>query len=258
MVYSIHSDHAFFYDSKDAKKGAAQLPKGPLKVAINAEPDLMKLRLPMDEDDATPFADMVEYPGFWTFYQNLLGVQDPDPVVYYCFSNQIKEIKADLELAGIPFWEGLGNRPETIRSLNLQFGRGKSSYGHDVKIRVVPENAWDLFYFCQTFREATTAPNRPHGLALTYNGEAIAALMNRALSRLAVTRRKEWTKKERQELLTRQKGYCPCCGDKLDKYEIDHVNPLCRGGTNDVGNLQALCLPCHADGAGGDGQDAHH
>lgn len=26
---------------------------------------------------------------------------------------------------------------------------------------------------------------------------------------------------------------------------VDHITPLSEGGTNDAGNLQALCGPCH-------------
>ena len=32
----------------------------------------------------------------------------------------------------------------------------------------------------------------------------------------------------------------------MGKYEIDHKKPLCRGGTNDLDNLQALCPFYHA------------
>ena len=141
--------------------------------------------------------------------------------------------------SGIPVWEGLGNRPETTRSLNFKFGKGKSSYGYDVRIKVVPETAYELELFCWIFRERT-------GLKLDYNGEGVASLMNRALERLAISRRKDWSEYERKELLERQQHHCPGCGDKLSKYEIDHKKPLCRGGTNDLDNLQALCPFCHA------------
>ena len=247
MVFAIHSDHAFFYDKWDAKNGASQLHPGPIKVAINAEPETMRLRLPFDEDDATPFAEMVEYPGFWGCYEQMVGVQDPDPVVYWCYPNDIKEIKADMLEANIPFWESLGNRPETTRSLNFEFGKGNSRYGHPVKIRVVPENVFDFVDFCETFHEQTTSPSSPHGFMLTYNGEGMSALMCRSLERLAVSRRREWLQSEREAILTRQGHLCPGCGDRLcSKYHIDHEKPLSRGGTNELDNLQALCPLCHA------------
>ena len=30
-------------------------------------------------------------------------------------------------------------------------------------------------------------------------------------------------------------------------YEVDHIQPLSDGGTNERKNLRALCLPCHAE-----------
>lgn len=43
-------------------------------------------------------------------------------------------------------------------------------------------------------------------------------------------------------------GYvCPLKGKSFDEagYDIDHIVPLSEGGTNDVSNLQALCVSCH-------------
>ena len=31
------------------------------------------------------------------------------------------------------------------------------------------------------------------------------------------------------------------------RYEVDHAVPLFMGGRNDVSNLQALCVQCHAE-----------
>jgi len=39
---------------------------------------------------------------------------------------------------------------------------------------------------------------------------------------------------------------CKECNELLSaEYEVDHVLALCRGGSNEEGNLQALCPPCH-------------
>ncbi|MYF31199.1 MAG: HNH endonuclease [Gammaproteobacteria bacterium] len=55
--------------------------------------------------------------------------------------------------------------------------------------------------------------------------------------------RREW---ERLRLATlRRDGYaCQKCG-KRGRLEVDHKVPLQAGGTDDMSNLQALCLPCH-------------
>ncbi len=43
-----------------------------------------------------------------------------------------------------------------------------------------------------------------------------------------------------------QQWHCAICGSLLDaSYEIDHILPLYKGGTNAIENLQALCPNCH-------------
>ena len=43
-----------------------------------------------------------------------------------------------------------------------------------------------------------------------------------------------------------QKWRCASCQQVLvETYEIDHVKPLFKGGTNAESNLQALCKRCH-------------
>ena len=43
-----------------------------------------------------------------------------------------------------------------------------------------------------------------------------------------------------------QQWSCKLCNRMLDaSYEVDHIKPLYKGGTNDITNLQALCRNCH-------------
>ena len=45
---------------------------------------------------------------------------------------------------------------------------------------------------------------------------------------------------------SRQKWRCKKCKELLDfTYEIDHVVPLYKGGSNELNNLRALCRNCH-------------
>lgn len=47
-------------------------------------------------------------------------------------------------------------------------------------------------------------------------------------------------------LLERDGNICAWCGrEMLGNTQIDHVVPLCRGGTNDLKNLQVLCETCN-------------
>ena len=64
-------------------------------------------------------------------------------------------------------------------------------------------------------------------------------------SRLA-TKRPYITPLVKKRVAAGQKWRCASCKSLLDEtYEIDHVKPLFKGGTNRETNLQALCKRCH-------------
>jgi 5-methylcytosine-specific restriction endonuclease McrA len=53
-----------------------------------------------------------------------------------------------------------------------------------------------------------------------------------------------------QNLFSLQRGRCACCPSKLqtqgkEKYHVDHIISLARGGSNDKYNLQILCPSCN-------------
>jgi hypothetical protein len=47
----------------------------------------------------------------------------------------------------------------------------------------------------------------------------------------------------RTKVLTAQE--CAYCGDLLGPFEVDHVRPLSRGGTNNRANLACACVSCN-------------
>jgi 5-methylcytosine-specific restriction endonuclease McrA len=58
------------------------------------------------------------------------------------------------------------------------------------------------------------------------------------------------TRKQVAELFLRQDGKCPECSQKLHMKGNkpvcvdEHVNPLWRGGSNDLANRELWCVPC--------------
>lgn len=52
----------------------------------------------------------------------------------------------------------------------------------------------------------------------------------------------------RKRILTRDCGMCVPCRE-LERFslaeDVDHKVPVWEGGTDDDGNLQAICKPCH-------------
>ncbi|NDD64945.1 MAG: HNH endonuclease, partial [Acidobacteria bacterium] len=82
---------------------------------------------------------------------------------------------------------------------------------------------------------------------LEYKGDGLSGLMQRAFTALAITRRKLFNDEDRNAVKLRQDGKCAKCQDPIVKFEVDHITPLCQGGSNEPSNLQALCKPCHAD-----------
>jgi 5-methylcytosine-specific restriction endonuclease McrA len=72
----------------------------------------------------------------------------------------------------------------------------------------------------------------------------------RAISRNRHARKKAnggiHTEEDIQKQYANQKGRCYYCHAKVgDIYEVDHVIPLSRGGSNDISNLVIACILCN-------------
>ncbi|KIL36045.1 hypothetical protein SD71_10640 [Cohnella kolymensis] len=46
-------------------------------------------------------------------------------------------------------------------------------------------------------------------------------------------------------ILLRDDFTCQECGQTQGLLEIDHIVPIAQGGTNELNNLQVLCMPCN-------------
>lgn len=62
-----------------------------------------------------------------------------------------------------------------------------------------------------------------------------------------MSKRKSISKKTRFEVLKRDSFTCQYCSAKPPKVplEIDHINPISKGGTNDIDNLITSCFDCN-------------
>lgn len=54
-----------------------------------------------------------------------------------------------------------------------------------------------------------------------------------------------FTHEEFRDLCARYGNRCLCCGEQKP-LEPDHVKPIAKGGTNDIGNIQPLCRSCNS------------
>ena len=62
-----------------------------------------------------------------------------------------------------------------------------------------------------------------------------------------MSKRKQFSKTIRREVLDKTSGRCAYCGCPLpiNEMQIDHVIPLYNGGTNDIDNLLPSCRSCN-------------
>lgn len=52
------------------------------------------------------------------------------------------------------------------------------------------------------------------------------------------------TKAKRERVYARNGHRCVRCG-ATEPLSLDHIVPVSKGGTNDEGNLQTMCVPCN-------------
>ncbi len=62
-----------------------------------------------------------------------------------------------------------------------------------------------------------------------------------------MAKRKAFKSHKRQRIYNKTSGHCGYCGIRLeiDGFQIDHIYPLCRGGSNLDINLVASCPLCN-------------
>ncbi len=65
--------------------------------------------------------------------------------------------------------------------------------------------------------------------------------------RIRATERIPWSKGLKHRLMRRQNNICVYCGNRrtAPSFDIDHIVPVVRGGSNEESNLQVICKPCN-------------
>jgi 5-methylcytosine-specific restriction endonuclease McrA len=48
----------------------------------------------------------------------------------------------------------------------------------------------------------------------------------------------------RRVVFSMQENKCASCGS-IDNLTLDHIKPMRKGGTNEIGNFQILCFDCN-------------
>ena len=63
------------------------------------------------------------------------------------------------------------------------------------------------------------------------------------------TKRKHFSPLVSKQVAARQQFRCGICRRLFDDqlWDLDHIIPLFRGGSNDLSNVRALCRACHMD-----------
>lgn len=82
--------------------------------------------------------------------------------------------------------------------------------------------------------------------------DALYVALMQAMPVLRGVKRKQMPKANREAILAKTNGKCVYCGTKLtlqrgqsNSYHRDHVLPVARGGTDDIGNLVPSCQRCN-------------
>jgi hypothetical protein len=129
--------------------------------------------------------------------------------------------RADLLKILVDLWartmEDHGRRPRTT-----DFDR----YGLEVR-------PWNYVYRFGSWRKALVAASRFAGSGEVPEGES------------GRPRRVTFSFRVRFLILQRDLYRCCICKASGVKLEVDHIVPLSLGGSNDMDNLQALCVPCN-------------
>lgn len=83
--------------------------------------------------------------------------------------------------------------------------------------------------------------------ALAESEQARVALERTVRDLATQPRQRRVTERTKKRIASAQRWKCADCAELLSSaFQVDHVVPLWKGGSNDESNLRALCPNCHA------------
>lgn len=127
------------------------------------------------------------------------------------------------------------NNPELMRKINRESMR-KTREERPEKIK-----EWN-----KRFTEADPQRIRDYSLKWRKNNPEKVKVMDRNKKARRKNAIGKHTAKEIEELFSKQHGKCAICFISIhDQYHADHIEPLIRGGTNYIKNIQLCCPKCN-------------
>lgn len=137
------------------------------------------------------------------------------------------------------------NNPERVHQFKRRYKEANREKIREAGRRYSRENKDKLREYRKRYRQANPEKVREAARqAIKKNPESARARVRNRRARLR-TAEGTHTAVDIQAQIKRQRGRCFYCGCKLDKYHVDHVQPLSRGGSNDPSNLVIACPFCN-------------
>jgi hypothetical protein len=154
-----------------------------------------------------------------------------------CIARKFGSMKAALLAAGLVPARG-PSRAELLKILVDLWARTMEDHGRrplttDFERYGLKVRPWTFVYRFGSWRKALVAASRFSG-----SGEVPADEPGRP-------RRTSMSFRVRFLVFQRDLYRCRICKSSGVKLEVDHILPVSLGGSNDMDNLQALCVPCN-------------
>ena len=278
---SIHGDHCYFYGANGDKIGICEMNRV-ASYKANQSPDLAysnlknqkekeadvytnrEIESPFRHEKTPPFSE-------WRTESQLIASMTAafaDIREEFNSKPGKRKNRTDRETDGLLFWstdvhqiyKNLKELQESWKGSDNAIDL-KANYGSDfysicslsigahkcpkIKIKGVPKDAELL----NRMSISITRQCSIDGRAFIYKGETLSAWMEKLRLLVSKVQRQRFTPEERTIILKKSFYRCAICDEELkdNKYELDHRQPICDGGQDDVENMQPCCLPCHAE-----------